>query len=233
MSSSVYDIEPLLPTATMEASSTTTTKPELPLGWTQLSRDKKPRSSSNNKEAGNDLFDDNCCDDPTCARPAHGAPRFNPSGAAILQGQAIFCLAEIDAKWFQGYFSMRGRKPLGLLAEQTDIDECLQCNDGGYRELSIQLFRRDHQPKVTFANVEWTGGDMIKLQAAGMVFETEKFLTGKKAVPLVEQYFGGLVKKLREHEGEDTPLLDLIPDVAIVMGNMSLSLPKESADGGF
>lgn len=122
---------------------------------------------------------------------------------------------------------MSGRsKPLGLLAEQTDVDDCLACADGGYHEVQMKLFRKPEKT-VVLENIQWTGGDLMKLEGEKIQFETVKFLSGKEAVPLVEQHFGGLVRKLRDEETEDATILDLIPEVAIVVGNMRISLPEE------
>jgi len=119
---------------------------------------------------------------------------------------------------------------MGMLAQQTDIDDCLACADGGYREISLQLFQKKGSKVThTIPDIAWTGGDMMKLQAGGgdtLLFETERLLTGKKAVPLVEQHFAGLIRKLQE-EGEDLPVLEILPDVAVLLGNMRLSLPKQ------
>lgn len=181
--------------------------PALPLGWTQVSRA-------------------DCCKDSSCGR--HLFRPFAP-GSAILEGQAIFCFCEIDPSWFQGYFVVSGRsKPLGLLAEQTDVDDCLACADGGYHEVQMKLFRKPEKT-VVLENIQWTGGDLMKLEGEKIQFETVKFLSGKEAVPLVEQHFGGLVRKLRDEETEDATILDLIPEVAIVVGNMRISLPEEES----
>jgi hypothetical protein len=70
----------------------------------------------------------------------------------------------------------------GLLCQQEAIDECLQCQDGGYRQLTITITPFHPKKKETTSvvtancpyndqlnykrkiqNVIWTGGDMIQL----------------------------------------------------------------------
>jgi hypothetical protein len=150
----------------------------------------------------------------------------------VLVGDAIFCFGEIEPTWFQGYFVMN-HVPYGLLAKQTAVDECLQCADGGYREVELRFYPRgQNKGTVVFEKVQWTGGDMMKLQGDKVEFECEKFYSGENAVPIVKKHFGGLVKKLREHEGneEDAEILDLMPEVAIVLGRMRLSLPTADSE---
>ena len=53
--------------------------------------------------------------------------------------------------------------------------------------------------------------------------ETDCLWTGKKAVPYVEKYFGSLVDKLRENA--DDSVLEVLPELAIVTGPMTLQLP--------
>ena len=233
-------------------SSNSSKKPDLPLEWTRLSRQ--------NTKMSDDFLDD-CCEDPACRRRPLTVESFDglESGnsseeRSISEGKAMFCLPELDSAWFQGYFTARdggnttNAKPWGLLAMQnTDMDDCLQCADGGYRELSLRLCRgqrrRDSgtpdvapKPDLILSNITWTGGDMAQWRGMHVTFDTERILTGSKAVPLVERYFGGLVKRLRKSVEENSdsddedPLLDLIPDVAIVLGTMRLSLPVDDSD---
>ncbi|KAI2509474.1 hypothetical protein MHU86_4975 [Fragilaria crotonensis] len=224
-------------------------KPDLPLEWTQLSRQGTKLS---------DDFLDDCCEDPACRRrprtaeSSDGLESGNSSDKrSFVEGKAMFCLPELDSAWFQGYFTANDHskttnaKPWGLLAIQnTDMDDCLQCADGGYRELSLRLCRgprrRDGdttavapKPDLILSNITWTGGDMVQWRGKHVTFDTERILTGSKAVPLVEQYFGGLVQRLRESVedcDDEDPLLELIPDVAIVLGTMRLSLPMDDSD---
>lgn len=224
---------------------------DLPLDWTQMSR----------KKSSDDCDLDDCCvngSSTSCRRRVTEDMLFHASdnNTTVLEGQAIFCIPELDSAWFQGYFIVRGSKPIGLLATiETDIDDCLKCADGGYRQLSLQLCRRNNQdadaaesagigraeatttertpiiipPPIIFPNIEWTGGDMMTLRGNQVVFDTTKLLTGTKAMSVVEQFFGGIVRKLQESEGHASSqmLLELIPDVAIVMGSMKLAIPTD------
>lgn len=229
-------------------SPTTSQKPDLPLEWTTVERSRKKNNLS-------DDFLDDCCEDPGCRRPrkaasvddlGNGSIGSIPEQQCVIEGHAMFCLPELDSTWFQGYFTRNDTKttnikPLGLLAIQNmDMDDCLQCADGGYRELSLRLCRgqrRDVKPDLILSDISWTGGDMIQWSGKHVTFDTERILTGSHAVPLVERYFRGLVQRLRESVGDDSdgdddepPLLELIPDVAIVLGTMKLSLPMDDAD---
>ena len=72
-----------------------------------------------------------------------------------LSGKIIFCLPDQDCEWFQGYFFPFENEEIDFLqlpsrnapfyygvlcTVKQDIDECLQCNAGGYREISnIQM----------------------------------------------------------------------------------------------
>ena len=87
---------------------------------------------------------------------------------------------------------------------------------------------------MVIPDVEWTGGDMMRLlQANGQVrLEPQQLLTGRKAVPYVKGVFGGLLKKLRTAQEspvdaslpEEQQILDCMPDVAVVVGAMELAL---------
>lgn len=198
--------------------------PPLPLGWTQIKR-KRP-AAGENSNAADEI--DWCCDDPNCtrtARPSVTEVETAPENAVTIKGHAIFCLHEMDPDWFQGYLQIEGqRKPLGLLAIQETLDECLECKDGGYRQVTVKVFpyNKSKEPHE-FKNVEWTGGDMMRLEYPGKVsMDTHCFWTGNKAVPYVEKYFGSLMKKLCENP--DDSVLDTAPDLAIVTGPMTLTL---------
>jgi hypothetical protein len=194
--------------------------PPLPLGWTTVRR-KRTRNNDNDTSA---TEVDWCCDDPNCKRP----PIVDASrNATTVKGYAIICLHEINPDWFQGYFQVDGhRKPWGLLATQEAIDECLECSDGGYRQVTVKVMRYSGEKSIKLDSVQWTGGDMMQLQSSAVSMETHCLRTGKKALPYMERYFSGLVNKLREEA--DEPVLDILPDLAIVTGPMTLTIPTSS-----
>lgn len=111
-----------------------------------------------------------CCDDPSCRRRIEelflenleqgGGAATTPRNVAV-EGQAVFLLHEPNPDWFQGYLFRGGggsgsggcagsllgsttnsekKKPWGLLARQLEIDECLQCSEGGYRRIKLTVF---------------------------------------------------------------------------------------------
>lgn len=74
---------------------------------------------------------------------------------------------QLDQSWI---------KPWGLLCIQEEIDECLQCQDGGYRQISmtVNTFQKGTKTNIvdveqmkksahTLNNIVWTGGDMMRL----------------------------------------------------------------------
>jgi hypothetical protein len=207
------------------------TKEELPLGWTRVKKSK--RSFKKDTDKKNEF----CCEDPMCVRQPSQQQHLlleETSKEDIRRGHAIFFFHKIDPEWFQGYFLVDGlKKPWGLLAVQEDVDECLQCSDGGYRQIQLTVIPYPQRKKVTWKEVEWTGGDMMKLSGPKIEFETERCLTGMKAVPLIEQYFSTLIQKLNDEEGCDEMQLKLAPDLAILTGYMKISIPKEESDEGF
>ena len=170
-------------------------KSPLPLGWTKISRNGRKRKKGR--------YDENdacfCCDDPSCQRdelhPNDGgsrdfknAPLHSPletkelklpqSYWITLRGKGIFCLHSLDCKWFQGHFlpSHNSKIAMGLLAvDRPDLDECLQCADGGYREVDLTAFsscsdissvgdcgnERRKRKQLLWERVTCTGGDVI------------------------------------------------------------------------
>lgn len=200
--------------------------PPLPLGWTQVRR--RPRANNDdNNNAADEI--DWCCDDPNCKRTSRDSDAVKPApeNAITVKGNAVFCLPEMDPEWFQGYLQIEGqRKPWGLLAMQETLDECLECKDGGYRQITLKVLTYNNSKEpYEMEHVEWTGGDMMRLKSGdGVVsMETDCLWTGKKAVPYVEKYFGSLVDKLRENA--DDSVLEVLPELAIVTGPMTLQLP--------
>jgi hypothetical protein len=244
-----------------ETTTTTTTKipPNplaLPLDWTRIQR-KRPRLDGDapNTNSRNDM-DVLCCDDPTCSRTGPAASfRGSKNGVLLpppksvsvkspptttVSGKVVFCLPEANPSWFQGYLFLRGCKPWGLLAVQTDLDECLQCADGGYRQVKLQVSTYSGDPatqEYSFDTIEWTGGDMMRLESATCRMIPSQFLTDRAAVPHCESIFGSLLRKLRlddDSEGvsdtatSSSTVLDLMPDVAVIVGTMELVVPASA-----
>ena len=211
--------------------------PLLPLGWTQVKRKRTP-------EAGGESSDvvDWCCDDPSCPRPSQ-LPKLSLSTefqessgdkTTTIRGHAIFCMPDIDPPWVQGYFLVDGiKKPWGLLAVNEEIDECLQCVDGGYRQVTLTVFPFSRK-KVSYT-VDWTGGDMMRLEGESVSMEPDRMMTGTKALPYVHKYFMNMIQKLRDQQRNDNDgikqqsgdsLLDILPNIAVVMGPMTIELAE-------
>lgn len=181
----------------------------LPLDWTQLS-----------------------CVDPNC-RVRHSRPRGNTSHqdldspTTVHHGTAIFCLTEADPEWFQGYFwcPTLSPKPIGIVAVQQPLNECLECEMGGYRVLNLTLQSpkttiSHSQTPITLKDVEWTGGDMVRLDHPQVQVVPCRVRTGTQAVPLVERFFGSLVQQCATPEASS--VLEVFPDVSIVQGDLVL-----------
>ena len=223
----------------------------LPLGWTRVRR-KRPAPT-----AGDD--DDECCLDPASC-PRRIRPRAevtslssnddSPSNIGMIQGNVVFCMHDLNPSWVQGYFIPKGsNKPWGLLAVTEEIDDCLECADGGYRRVTITIFHHGrHRPsngddnKLQSRNksnskikhVDWTGGDMMRLSHPNLTMETERLYTGKSALPYIDKYFQKLFQKLEKQQQEEDKdsdvsnraILDWMPNVAIITGAMAFALPK-------
>jgi hypothetical protein len=232
---------------------TTTVSPNpsaLPLEWTKIKR-KRPRLDGDEDTNNNDT-DPFCCDDATCSRrrpPGSFQGNGSNGGTDVpltrdsvktpatttVSGKVVFCLPDTDPSWFQGYFFLNGRnssssKPWGLLAVQTDLDECLQCEDGGYRQVKLQVSTYSGHAateQYSFDTVEWTGGDMMRLESETCRMIPSQFLTDRAAVSHTEQFFGSLLRKLRmDSDVSDTAtVLDLMPDVSVIVGSMELVVP--------
>lgn len=189
-----------------------------------------------------------CCPDPTCIRnlsqvaadsadTAASVAAYVASGGppvATLQGMSVLLLPSIESRWFQGHFVPQSThlngsvkrstnfgsiRPIGLLAvERDDTDECLQCRDGGYREVDLTILGPSggagDRKRRTFDRSICTGGDMIRLRAGrmadqdptrptsssieGVAFDAERVLTGRKAAPYLVRYFSSIVTKMME-----------------------------------
>mmetsp|Transcript_28855 Transcript_28855/g.42740 ORF Transcript_28855/g.42740 Transcript_28855/m.42740 type:complete len:369 (+) Transcript_28855:192-1298(+) len=176
----------------------------LPLEWTSVKRRRITKnqdgSTKNSQEEGESCVD-GC--DPSCLFNDDAMARKFPNNSneskknITLQGLGIFCLHDTSTSWFQGYFVPKhgttaqnrrqqepillGKtsKPLGILAIERDTDECVQCADGGYRELDITITSfmsknnnnntakngsNDNKRRATFTAV-CTGGDMMRMRS--------------------------------------------------------------------
>jgi hypothetical protein len=227
--------------------------PALPLEWTKIQR-KRPRLDGDEDNANNNDTDIFCCDDATCSRRGppgsfrggHSSEGISDSAplkpdsvktpaTTTVSGKVVFCLPDTDPSWFQGYFFLNGRnssscKPWGLLAVQSDLDECLQCEDGGYRQVNLQVSTYSGHAatdQYSFDTIEWTGGDMMRLESETCRMIPSQFLTDRAAVSHTEQFFGSLLRKLRmDSDVSDTAsVLDLMPEVSVVVGTMELLVP--------
>ena len=215
----------------------------------------------------------------------------------IQKGRAIFCLHDVNPRWFQGYYfvssssssslsssssssSLSSNPPLGLLAIQEEIDKCLECTNGGYRRLTMNIFStnsttndnnnnnsNNKSNSTIIQGIDWTGGDMVNLTNPKLQMETHRLLTGKETIPFLKKYFRKLLETIYQqcnsnsiisdavendndkhhhhhhhhhhHQAKDTStmlwddeatILDLLPNVAIVMGPMSVVLSKTNDD---
>lgn len=93
--------------------------------------------------------------------------------------------------------------------------------------MKLSMFKGGKETRL--GNVVWSGGDMVRLSSKSVSFETERLFSGTKAVPYVERYFASLVRKLRGSTSEDEPILNLMPNVVVVAGNMRMSIPKPTS----
>lgn len=195
----------------------------LPLDWTKVQRKRV-------------TVYEQCCDDPSkCGARHPSGPRFDPENASdsnIIKGNVMFCLHEVDSSWVQGYFLPSGcRQPWGILAVEEEIDACLACADGGFRRISLTVYRPSWKP-IKLESVDWTGGDMIQLRHEKLNMEANRILTGKACLPYMDRYFRGMVKELRRRYdvAKDSPVLEWLPDNAVVLGTMTLALPSAAVD---
>lgn len=222
----------------------------LPLDWTRVKR-RRPGTNG----------DDGPCDLPDVVQFDETALTEQQE---LVQGLGVICMHDSDSTWFQGYFFPNQKegmgtlgdiaslkqdcrqKPWGLLAVQDELDECLQCVDGGYRRISLTVCRFPSRRKERLPNVEVTGGDMMRFEGETVLYEPHKLTTGPQAVPMVEDLFSDLLQKCRgklqcyeRHQeysnGGDTAevsleVLDMMPDVTVITGPMKLVLPKPEED---
>jgi hypothetical protein len=166
----------------------------------------------------------------------------------------MLCLPDADNDWFQGYFFpssssspsediIKSNSVYKLLCiQQDDTDPCLHCDDYQlwtvtvYYPTTTKLVRPKKQTR-TFRNVVSRGGDSIRWHHQRIRFTAEAVTTGGKAHVLVETYFGGLLQQLRDvppADDVDGPadasiesVATLMPNVAVVTGDMTIWLPTE------
>ena len=154
-----------------------------------------------------------------------GDEDFAAGGAATeIRGQPS--LLELD------------RRPLSLLAHESDIDDCLKCVKGGYLHFRVTLtdHARSTQGKVI---VERTGGEMLRFEAADdggvkagpqMTFATKHSFAGSAAVtPIIERFFPSVLRRLSDAPDRQA----LLSDCVVCFGDLTLvnipmySLPNE------
>lgn len=204
--------------------------PPLPLGWTQVRR-KRPRSEGSSRV---------CCEEECGAngcqrniRKVQLPPlKEGPLGERIF-GNAVFFLHEPNPSWMQGYFfptKTLNSKAWGILATQEEVDECLQCSEGGYRVLNISVNAFNGETPHNIESIEWLGGDMMYLSHPSILFQAGQVLTGQRAAEALPSLFRGIAKKLKSTSPQDSSLLELLPEMAIVHGTMSMILPNSEKD---
>lgn len=196
----------------------------LPLDWTRVSR---------KRSADDDAAD--CCVGGGVCRHRRRATRVpipttttttTDDKVTHYQGKVIVCLLDSNPDWFQAYlFLQDSSETWGLLGIQKEIDECLQCSEGGYRVIDLQVTSKD---KVTLRDIEWTGGDMVDLKGSHVTMQADKIMTGSDAVPVLEGIFSGILAKVRAETPPDDHVdpLRLFPELAIVVGKMEIRLPE-------
>jgi hypothetical protein len=172
--------------------------------------------------------------DESCRRRTYRSIFAMPSISAterVHHGHAIFCLHDTsNPDWFQGYFlSNQNQTPWGILAIQEEIDDCLACTGGGYRRLTLNF--NISSKKKTIKAIDWTGGDMICLSNDNLEMETKRLLTGKEAIRYMKKYFVTLMKRLLDEEDDkNAEIFESLPNVAIILGRMSIVLPTREDD---
>jgi hypothetical protein len=67
------------------------------------------------------------------------------------------------------------------------------------------------------------------------MMKADKLLSGTQCLEVLSKYFEGLIRQLRRSCGvdDDVDVLDFLPNIAIVIGSMSLPVhPKNTDDNG-
>lgn len=278
--------------------------PPIPLGWTKINRRPKRKGGmidgKTPTETETDFFFF-CCEDPSCQRQEH-QQRNNGENIQIgtklekdehtmssLKGKALFCLHSLDCTWFQGQFipssvaststntisTKTSASSFGLLAVQrSDLDECLQCKDGGYREIDLTILstsnrdfgirgkkQRGKRRKLKVEKLQCTGGDMLRITTpptfnhsssnittsdimtdtfdnesldqtqTQVTFDAERIITGNRVESLVKRYFPNILSDSSSLNTKRDSFSDLLPDCAIVIGDMHLQVPADFVYG--
>lgn len=126
------------------------------------------------------------------------------------------------------------RRPWGLLATKEKVDACMECENGGFRRIAIKILHAK-STTTTLTGIDWTGGDMMRLSNDKVEMNTKRLLTGKDALPYLKQYFMALCRKLQKacKDGDqeienEQDILEMLPDVAILVGKISMVLNRGS-----
>jgi hypothetical protein len=146
------------------------------------------------------------------------------------RGKVYFCLPDPDCDWFQGYFFPQSNSlPLsddstksandslyfGILGQVLEMDDCLQCEAGGYRHVSLQFTpfpkaaaaaASQRISSFTISPITWTGSDMMVLRTVDttdassnrLCMEATTVSSGGEAHRLVRRLFGSLIARLRK-----------------------------------
>ena len=178
----------------------------IPMDWTNVKRTKSSKKRRFSKSCVSTSFSststesqgiENCCSDSVCWDHVNSKILQNDQNNLILKGEAIFCLHEMDSNWFQGHFfpvsathneisDALTAKPIGLLATQnTKIDDCLQCADGGYKELEMNMTQfankssqlkesHNYPTSIRIPDLVCTGGDMMRIFSRDIDFRKGK-----------------------------------------------------------
>jgi len=231
-------------------------KEALPLGWTRVVRSSRNKGAAAAQAQGDEESEWCGCNSNDCRRRLHSTTTSEATAntdtavpqqedSMIVKGTAVFCLPEPDCEWFQGYLFVSSSSSssstastgsaipsqYGLLARQQEIDECLQCADGGYREITLQATpfgtRISNNPSIQHSsaakdssllmidNIQWTGGDMMRLRSSTrsskvpghntttVVMDAAQVWTGRDAQARVEGIFGSLLRRLRTRSDQE------------------------------
>jgi hypothetical protein len=227
----------------------------LPLDWTRLGRRRRLNNSGDYLDDNGQCLDVHCtgCLPPesTSIEDGEDGRSFRP-----IYGTAMLCLPDADNDWFQGYFFLSSSSSPSednnknnsvyklLCIQQDDTDPCLHCDD--YQLWTVTVYypttelQRPTKQTRTFRNVVSRGGDSIRWHHQRIRFTADAVTTGGKAHVLVETYFGGLLQHLRDipaadedddvigaADGSIESVATLMPNVAVVTGDMTIWLPTE------
>ena len=227
----------------------------LPLGWTQIGRDRRGSRKRNRteQEGGGDdqgMNDDvRCCTRSVCRHRVSSSSSLTNTSAnntnhpilrRCTKGRVIVCFLDTDPEWFQGFFFPESNQrdvlwggrpqsaatsrqtPWRLLATQRPVDDCLACQQGGYRVVDLEVhYNRPCRPSISssssspgsgkqdsnstpaptttatteevFQGIEWTGGDMMHLSSPHVTLQPQRLATGPVAAAMARQVFGTML----------------------------------------